>query len=85
VEKTNTGLSDSLGSTSALADATGTIHTQYTYEPFGAMTQLGASTTNSFVYTGREYDTAELGNMDNVNQNENPVRLGLGEPARTAY
>ncbi|WP_051979009.1 RHS repeat-associated core domain-containing protein [Edaphobacter aggregans] len=53
-------LSDSLGSTLALADATGVIRTQYTYEPFGATTQIGASTTNSFAFTGREDDTAGL-------------------------
>jgi RHS repeat-associated protein len=53
-------LTDSLGSTLALADANGTVRTQYSYEPFGATTQSGASTTNSFGYTGREIDTVGL-------------------------
>jgi RHS repeat-associated protein len=47
---------DALGSTLALADETGPLTTQYTYEPFGKTTVAGAGTTNSFAYTGRELD-----------------------------
>src|SRR5712692_10741033 len=49
-------LTDALGTSIALADSTGTIQTSYTFEPFGNTTMSGASTTNSFSYTGRELD-----------------------------
>ncbi|MBS1801233.1 MAG: Ig-like domain-containing protein [Acidobacteria bacterium] len=57
---TSTLLTDALGSTVALTDTNGTVQTQYSYEPFGNTTVSGASTTNSFAYTGREIDTAGL-------------------------
>src|SRR5439155_19367296 len=47
-------LTDALGSTVALADSTGTLQTQYTFEPFGNTSVTGTATTNSFAYTGRE-------------------------------
>jgi RHS repeat-associated protein len=47
---------DALGSTVALIDGTGTIQTPYTYEAFGALTSGGASSVNSYGYTGREDD-----------------------------
>ena len=53
-------LRDALGSTLALADSTGTLQTQYTFEPFGNATQTGTATTNSFAYTGREQDGTGL-------------------------
>ena len=53
-------LTDALGSTLALADNTGTLQTQYTYEPFGYTTQTGAASTNSYKYTGREDDGSGL-------------------------
>ncbi len=49
-------LPDGLGSTIALTDGTGTVAKEYTYEPFGETTQVGADTTNSFQYTDREND-----------------------------
>ena len=49
-------LPDALGSTVALGDNTGTLQTQYTYEPFGYATQTGLATSNSYKYTGREDD-----------------------------
>ena len=52
-------LADALGSTVALADATGAVPTQYTYEPFGATGVVGTD-TNSFQFTGRENDGAGL-------------------------
>jgi RHS repeat-associated protein len=57
---TRTVLPDALGSTLALTDSTGTLTTQYTYEPFGNTTPLGTSSTNSFQYTGRENDGTGL-------------------------
>jgi YD repeat-containing protein len=53
-------LSDALNSTLALSDATGTLQTQYTYEPFGNTTQSGTANDNSFRYTGREEDGTGL-------------------------
>jgi RHS repeat-associated protein len=43
-----------------LGDNTGTLQTQYTYEPFGVTTQTGATNTNSYKYTGREDDGTGL-------------------------
>jgi RHS repeat-associated protein len=54
-----TVLPDALGSTVALADDTGTVGTQYTYEPFGDVTTAG-SNGNPFQYTGRENDGSGL-------------------------
>ena len=49
-------LSDVLGSTVALTDPGGTVHTEYTYEPFGAVTTSGLNNGNEFRYTAREDD-----------------------------
>lgn len=53
-------LVDGLGSTLAVADAAGTIQTQYTFEPFGATSLSGISSTNSTQFTGRENDMTNL-------------------------
>jgi len=53
-------LADALGSTVGLADVTGILKTDYTYEPFGNTTTSGSSTTNSTGYTGREIDATGL-------------------------
>jgi RHS repeat-associated protein len=53
-------LPDALGSTVALGDNTGTLQTQYTYEPFGHSTISGAASTSSYKYTGREDDDSGL-------------------------
>ncbi len=49
-------LSDALGSTIGLLDASGAIQTQYTYEPYGKVTVSGAGSASPFQYTGREND-----------------------------
>jgi RHS repeat-associated protein len=49
-------LTDALGSTVALAGAGGKTETTYTYDPFGATTQEGASSENPYQYAGREND-----------------------------
>lgn len=46
-------LSDNLGSTVALSDASGNLATSYTYSPFGVTTITGSS-TNPYQFTGRE-------------------------------
>ncbi|MBS0184283.1 MAG: RHS repeat protein [Nitrospira sp.] len=53
-------LPDALGSTVALGDGTGTLQTQYTYEPFGFVSQTGAASTSSYKFTGREDDGTGL-------------------------
>lgn len=53
-------LPDALGSTVALGDGSGALQTQYTYEPFGFVSQTGAASTNSYKYTGREDDGTGL-------------------------
>ncbi len=53
-------LFDGLGSTLALADSTGTLQTQYTYEAFGKTTTSGSSNGNTSQYTGRENDGTGL-------------------------
>ncbi|MBF6570953.1 MAG: RHS repeat-associated core domain-containing protein [Candidatus Binataceae bacterium] len=48
-------LTDALGSTIGLADATGTVQTSYTYDPFGGASSSGGS-ANPYQFTGREND-----------------------------
>jgi RHS repeat-associated protein len=47
---------DILGSSLALTDSTGSIQTEYTYEPFGGTIAHDAGTASSYDYTGREND-----------------------------
>jgi RHS repeat-associated protein len=49
-------LTDALGSTVALTDAAGNSVAQYSYAPFGSLSASGATTSNSYTYTGRESD-----------------------------
>jgi RHS repeat-associated protein len=53
-------LTDALGSSIALADGTGAVQTEHTYEPFGSVSTSGASTGNTFGFTGREADGTGL-------------------------
>ena len=55
---TSNYLADALGSTIALTDANGTTQTQYSYDPFGSTSTSGAASTNSYQFTGREFDVA---------------------------
>jgi RHS repeat-associated protein len=55
-----TPLADHLGSVLGLADDTGTLQTQYTYDPFGNTTSTGTTSTNTSKYTGREDDGTGL-------------------------
>ena len=49
-------LTDALGSTIALTNSSAALTTRYTYEPFGQVTISGATSSNSFQFTGREND-----------------------------
>ena len=53
-------LADGLGSTIALVNSSGSVQTEYTYEPFGATTVSGSSNANPSQFTGRENDVAGL-------------------------
>ena len=53
-------LPDGLGSTVALTDGAGAIHTQYTYAPFGETIRTGTVSTNPFQFTARENDNTGL-------------------------
>lgn len=44
----------------ALTDGSGSVQTEYTYEPFGNVTTAGTSSTNTFGFTGRENDGTGL-------------------------
>ena len=57
---TQTFLTDILGNTVALADATGAVTVRYGYEPFGKATITSGSSTNQFKFTGREDDGTGL-------------------------
>lgn len=57
---TSNFLTDALGSPVAVTDTTGTVQTEYTYEPFGKTTFSGASNSSSYQYTGRENDGTGL-------------------------
>ncbi len=53
-------LTDRLGSTRALTDASGVIVNRYDYDPYGSATQTSTGFTNPYQYTGREYDMSGL-------------------------
>ena len=48
---------DGLGSLTSLSNTAGTLANTYTYDSFGNLTASTGSITNSFRYTGREFDT----------------------------
>jgi RHS repeat-associated protein len=53
-------MTDALGSTLALTDATGTVNSQYSYEAYGNTTASGTTSDNAYQYTGRENDGTGL-------------------------
>jgi RHS repeat-associated protein len=48
---------DGLGSLTSLSNPSGALANTYTYDSFGNLTTSTGSLTNSFRYTGREFDT----------------------------
>jgi RHS repeat-associated protein len=62
IEDTSTAcyLTDVLGSSLALTDASGRVVTEYTYEPFGRSRESGIASPNAFQFTGRENDGTGL-------------------------
>jgi len=57
---TSSLLTDAFGNTIALADPSGAVQIENTYEPFGKTTATGISSTNPFQFTGRENDDTGL-------------------------
>jgi RHS repeat-associated protein len=57
---TTSPLVDSLGSPIAVADSSGAVQTEYSYEPFGGTSTTGTASTNPSQYTGRENDGTGL-------------------------
>jgi RHS repeat-associated protein len=53
---TYTPITDALASVLGLADSSGNIVTQYTYDSFGNTTSSGAASSNTSQYTGRDND-----------------------------
>ena len=80
-----TYLTDALGSTSALGSS-GTVQTNYGYDPYGVSQVTGTASTNTFQYTGRENDGTGLLAYRNRYYNpswgrfisEDPIGLGGG-------
>ncbi len=54
--ETDNYLTDAQGSTVALTNATGATEEQYSYGPYGILSASGGPTTNSYTYSGREFD-----------------------------
>ena len=50
-------LSDALGSTRLLTDATGTVTDTYTYDAFGEIDTQSGTSDNAYLYTGQRYDS----------------------------
>ena len=53
-------MADGLGSTLGLADSSGTLTAEFTYDPFGSTTASGTPGNNSAQFTGRENDATGL-------------------------
>ncbi|WP_267113731.1 T6SS effector amidase Tae4 family protein [Xanthomonas sacchari] len=53
-------LSDALGSTRALTNASGSLIQRYDYTPYGQTSQANTGTSNPYQYTGRERDASGL-------------------------
>jgi RHS repeat-associated protein len=54
--ETDNYLTDALGSTVEQTGASGATEEQYIYSPYGSQSASGMTTTNSYAYTGREFD-----------------------------
>jgi len=86
-------LTDVLGSTIGLADSSGTLQTQYSYDPFGNATVTGAASANPYQFTGRENDGTGLdyyrGRYYSPDQqrftSQDPLEFGGGDANLYAY
>ena len=84
---------DALGSTVALTDASGNVATDYTHDPYGNPSTLGAATSNRIGYAGREIDPTGLSYNRNRYYSsalarfasEDPIGMNGGQINRWAY
>ena len=53
-------LTDALGSVIALTNSSGSVETEYTYDPFGSASATGTVSSNTSQFTGRENDATGL-------------------------
>ncbi|MFF3425716.1 RHS repeat-associated core domain-containing protein [Streptomyces sp. NPDC002602] len=58
--RSQTYLTDALGTVVGLANTDGTVATRYTYDPSGQPAIAGQATTNPYTFTGREKDSTGL-------------------------
>jgi YD repeat-containing protein len=63
-------LQDQLGDTIAETDSGGAIQTTYSYEPYGATTQVGVAGVSTQRYTGREQDDDPCGDCPDARYGE---------------
>jgi RHS repeat-associated protein len=90
---TNSLLTDALGSTIGVADPTGTVTGEYSYQPFGATTLTGTDGGNPTRYVGREddgsgqyYNRARYySTTDQRFLSQDPLGLGSGDTNLYAY
>lgn len=90
---TSNYLRDALGSTMALANGSGTVVAEYTYEPFGGTIASGALSGNTLGFTVREADGTGLyyyraRYYDSRLQrfaSEDPIGFEGGDPNMHAY
>jgi RHS repeat-associated protein len=90
---TNTMLRDGMNSTNGLVNSSGSLATQFTYEPFGRTTFSGSGTSNLYRFTSRELDGTGLYFMRARYYNPvlqrflspDPLWLGGGSPDLYAY
>ena len=79
--ETSSYLTDQQNSTLALTNEAGTPTTEYTYDPFGAATHTGASTSNPYQYTGLQTDEDGLQNNRARYYNPTTTRFTSQDPA----
>ncbi len=53
-------LRDGVNSTKSVVNSSGSLATQFTYEPFGRTTFSGSGSSNLYRFTGRELDATGL-------------------------
>lgn len=90
---TSTFLSDALGSAVALTSSSGTVQTQYTYEPFGKVNTTEAANNSPYQYTSRESDSTELNyyraryHSPGLHRfvSEDPIGFGAGDANLFSY
>jgi RHS repeat-associated protein len=79
---------DGLGSVASLSNGTGAIIGTYTYDSFGNLTASTGTTSNPFLYTGRDFDNETNLQYSRARYydpragrflNEDPIRFGSGQ------